>query len=221
MADAVPEIAWGALYAARRAAHARWPDHFRLPVRKSPGRVVASVCPPGGVVLDVGAGDRSLRDALARHAPGVTYRSLDPEPAAGPPHDYRALAEVREPVDVVACLEVLEHVPLAEGVALLRAAAAVLRPGGACVCSTPSVFTPGRFLRDATHRTPYAWDELAGVCALAGLTVESLCRTWNAPAVPRAIRLWLAAPLHRYLGSDFADSVCAVARRPAGGATAP
>ena len=213
MARVGEPLRWSELYAARRAAAGRWPSVFGLRVEKTPGRVVASVCSPGARVLDVGAGTGALREALARHAPGARYVGLDPDP--GTPHDLRALTQVTEPVDVAAVLEVIEHLTLDDGLALLRAVRAQLVPGGACVVSTPAIQTPGRFLRDATHQTPYAHDELAGVCTLAGFTVERLVRTWNAPALARAFRLWIAAPVHRYLGVDFAHSVCAVARRPA------
>ncbi len=189
----------------------RWPDPFRLPLVKSAARAIAAAAPPSGTLLDVGSGEGELREALARHAPGVRYRSLDPD--RGSRADARDLSEVREPVEAVALLEVIEHLPLGEGLDLLRRIARILRPGGLLFVSTPNVFMPGRYLRDATHRTPYAYDELGGVISLAGYAVESLQRTYNAPAVWRALRLWVAAPLHRYLGVDFAPSVLAVARR--------
>ena len=204
------------MYTARRAAAQRWPNLFTLPVAKSPGRVVAAVCREGWSVLDVGAGARGLQQSIAKHGPAVTYRSVDPDSAH--PHEFASLAEVvqvGETVDVVACLEVIEHLPLDEGLQLLRDITSVLKPGGVCVLSTPNVWTPGQFWRDATHVTPWAYDELAGACSLAGLEPAAVCRTWNAAALPRFVRLWLAAPLHRYLGVDFAHSICVTARKPA------
>ncbi len=204
--------AWSDLYRARRAVRETWPDPFRLPVVKSAARAIGAAAPAGGTILDVGAGEGDLREALAHHAPGIRYRSLEPDP--GNPADLRDLSEVREPVDAVALLEVIEHLALGEGLDLLRRVAVVLRPGGLLFVSTPNVFVPGRYLRDATHRTPYAYDELGGALTLAGYGVEAIYRTYNAPAVWRALRLWVAAPVHRYLGVDFAPSILAVARRP-------
>ena len=62
---------WAELYAARREAASRWPDVFRLPVRRTPGRVVAAACRSGAAVLDVGAGV--------------------PEPRAGPLHRHMTI----------------------------------------------------------------------------------------------------------------------------------
>ena len=204
---------WAELYAARREAASRWPDVFRLPVRRTPGRVVAAACRSGAAVLDVGAGERRLEQTLAQRAPGVVYRSMDIDRATT--QDYHDLGDVPEPVDLVALLEVIEHLPLEAGLELLRSVRRCLKPGGVLVVSTPAIHTPGRFLRDATHVTPYAHDELAGACALTGYSVEEVVRTWNGSALARFVRLWLAAPFHRYFGVDFAHSVCVVARNTA------
>jgi 2-polyprenyl-3-methyl-5-hydroxy-6-metoxy-1,4-benzoquinol methylase len=209
---------WSELYGARRKAAGRWPSVFRLPVAKSPGRVVAGVCEAGYSVLDVGAGARTLAASIAKHGPTVQYRSADPDPAH--PHEFASLAaviEAGETFDCVAALEVIEHLTLDAGLQLLRDISAVLKPGGVAVLSTPNIWTPGRFLRDATHITPWAYDELAGACSLAGLAPHAIHRTWNAAALPRFVRLWLAAPLHRYCGVDFTHSICVTARKPSAG----
>lgn len=206
-----PDPGWSELYGARRAVAARWPSVFHLPVARSPGRVVAAACRADWELLDVGAGARRLADSVAKHGPTVRYRSVDPDGAH--PHEFAALDDVPEPVDIIACLEVIEHLPLAEGRRLIETIATKLKPGGICVLSTPNVWTPGRFLRDTTHITPWAYDELGGACSLAGLAPTAICRTWNAAAIPRFVRLWLAAPLHRYLGVDFAHSICVTAQK--------
>lgn len=211
-----PGPGWSELYGARRAVAARWPSVFSLPVAKSPGRVVAAACREGWELLDVGAGERRLQASVAKHGPAVRYRSVDPDPAH--PHEFSALEQVPEPVDAVACLEVIEHLSLDDGRRLLTDIASKLKPGGVCVLSTPNVWTPGRFLRDATHVTPWAYDELAGACSLVGLNPIAICRTWNAALLPRLFRLCIAAPFHRYLGVDFAHSICVTAQKgPADG----
>jgi 2-polyprenyl-3-methyl-5-hydroxy-6-metoxy-1,4-benzoquinol methylase len=201
---------WSEIHAARRAAAARFGPLFRLPVRTRIHREAARVLGHGASVLDVGAGDRRVRDRLAALVPDLRYASLDPDPAGG--HDHASLEGAAEAYDAILLLEVLEHLPLGDGLALLRRLHERLRPGGLLVASTPNVAHPWAYLRDATHVTPYAHDELAGVLALAGFEVESLFRLYHAPWLRSVLRRVLAAPVHRLLGVDFAPGVGALAR---------
>jgi len=171
--------------------------------------VVLAETRPGDRVLEVGAGDRRLAPRIAAAAPGSTYRSVDPDPAH--PHDGRDLSEARGPFDLLVALELVEHFPEEEALAFLRRARGLLAPGGRIVLSTPDVFTPGRWHRDAGHRTPFSPWELAAYLEEAGFEVRSLARAYNAPFLARAARVWLLGWLHRLLGSDYAASVVAVA----------
>ena len=113
----------------------------------------------GKRVLDVGCGGGILAEAMARRAAKVTGIDLAARPlgvarlhaleAEVMNLDYRevaaeALAE-QSPgsFDVVTCMEMIEHVP--DPAALLRALAALLRPGGALFLSTLNR-TPASFL---------------------------------------------------------------------------
>jgi SAM-dependent methyltransferase len=93
---------------------------------------------PGSVVVDLGAGEATLRSRV-RHA---RYIAVD----RGIGHagwDYSALDVVADAsqvplrarsVDLVVCKQVLEHVP--EPIALLREVARILAPGGTLLLST-------------------------------------------------------------------------------------
>jgi 2-polyprenyl-6-hydroxyphenyl methylase / 3-demethylubiquinone-9 3-methyltransferase len=121
------------------------------------GRDPAAPTPLAGLrLLDIGCGAGLLTEPLARLGPNVV--GADPAEAniavarlhagqAGLAIDYRAataeaLAEAGESFDVVLAMEVVEHV--ADLAAFLRAAAAVLRPGGlmllATINRTPKAF---------------------------------------------------------------------------------
>ena len=100
------------------------------------GRIDA--VPANAVVLDLGAGEATLRT----RAPHARYIAMD----RGIGHagwDYSALDVVADAlsiplrahsVDMVVCKQVLEHVP--EPVTLLREVARILRPGGTLLLST-------------------------------------------------------------------------------------
>jgi len=131
-------------------------------------------------------------------------------------NDYRSLDVVTDRYDVVACLEVIEHLLPGDAVALLAAARERLAPGGRLVLSTPNVMNPTAFLTTLDHKTPFAWDELGGVLTLLGYRVRRMVRVQNDPVLRRLGR-WLVYPVHRMLGIDFARSIAVVAERNAGG----
>ncbi|HEX5694146.1 MAG TPA: bifunctional 2-polyprenyl-6-hydroxyphenol methylase/3-demethylubiquinol 3-O-methyltransferase UbiG [Arenimonas sp.] len=103
----------------------------------------------GVQVLDVGCGGGLLSEAMAAEGARVTALDLSPELVevarlhlleSGLDVDYRLqsveslAAEMPGRFDAVTCMEMLEHVP--DPAAVLRACAALLKPGGTLVLST-------------------------------------------------------------------------------------
>lgn len=155
----------------------------------------------GKRVLDVGCGGGILAEGMAARGARVTGIDLGEAPLkvaqlhlleTGREVDYRlvdaeALArEMPAAFDVVTCMELLEHVP--EPAAMVRACAALVRPGGWLFFSTINrnlksyVFAVIgaeyvlKLLPRGTH--DYARfirpSELAAGCRAAGLTVEGV-----------------------------------------------
>jgi 2-polyprenyl-3-methyl-5-hydroxy-6-metoxy-1,4-benzoquinol methylase len=202
-------LSWSELNDRRREVRERWPTIWRLPVIPRAARHAAAQVRPGDRVLDVGASDGRFGRKLPE---GARYETLDVDPRV--PADHRDLASVADgSFDVVACFETVEHLGLDEAFDLLRGIARVLRPGGLLFLSTPNVHHPWSYLRSATHRTPFCYDELGGLLALAGLPVERLFRCHHESVLKRVLRP-LALPLHLVLGVDYAKGILAVARRP-------
>lgn len=121
--------------------------HALNPVRLDYVRQRAALA--GAQALDVGCGGGLLSEALAKEGAAVTAIDLAPELIkvaklhrleSGAQVDYRlqpveALAEERPAsFDVVACMEMLEHVP--DPAAIIGACAALLKPGGRLFLST-------------------------------------------------------------------------------------
>jgi 2-polyprenyl-6-hydroxyphenyl methylase / 3-demethylubiquinone-9 3-methyltransferase len=134
---------------------ARWwdPNGDSRPLHDlNPARLgyIASFCPLAGVdALDVGCGGGLLSEAMAAAGARVTAIDLAPDVIevarlhlleSGLEVDYRLCAAetlaAEQPgrYDVVACMEMLEHVP--DPAAVIAACAALLKPGGRLVLST-------------------------------------------------------------------------------------
>jgi SAM-dependent methyltransferase len=203
-------LSWSLLYAARRAAAERFGKSvFSLPIRRRARDVLLSVVGDGMRVLEVGAGDRRMKESLERSRRGVVYESMDIDPQGG--HDHADLDDAHGPYDCVFAFEVVEHLAVEEIVPWLSRLAGLLRPGGKLVLSTPNTFYPPAFLRDATHRTPLCYDELAGLMTLARLDVERVVRIHHEPIHREILRRFVFGWLFRLMGIDFARQIVAVA----------
>ncbi len=202
---------WSRLNDARRRIRARWPTIWRLPVVPRSMRHAAARIAPGQRVLDVGASDGRFGRRLAA---GTVYETLDTDPLVRA--DHRSFADTPPGAfDVVTCFETVEHLTLAEACALLEGAAKALKPGGTLFVSTPNIFHPWAYLRSATHRTPFCYDELGGLIEMHGFAVDGLFRSHRDAALKAVVRR-IAYPLYRILGVDWAKSILVVARRQAG-----
>ncbi len=209
--SAGPELSWQELRAARDGVARRFPSPFRLPLVHRPTDVLYALLPGARRMLDVGAGDATRRERVRSRFPALEYVSVDPDPRAGA--DHTSLADVAGPFDVAALLEVVEHVPPATALELVRGVGALLRPGGSVVVSVPCTHTPGRFERDCTHVTPWAHDELGALLEMAGLRVTRIVRTYPGTFVRRLVRRAVLGPIGHAFGLDYAYSVTAAAVR--------
>lgn len=141
--------------------------------------------PRGAIAADVGAGDgqtgaRMLRDlgftvyACEKDAAKAELAAEFAEVAAC---DVRAWAPP-EPLDLVYCSELLEHLPPSDQPELLRSIRSWLRPGGFVVLSTPQRHSPVAVVERAYTRLrrkgPYNWWDPTHVGVLSRTRLEAL-----------------------------------------------
>jgi hypothetical protein len=96
---------------------------------------------------------------------------------------------------------------------MLRRTYDLLNGGGRLILTTPNIFNPSRFWRDATHRVAYCYDELGGFLLAQGFQIRDMYRTYSDAFHRFLFRVYVMAFLHRYLGVDFAKSILIVAEK--------
>ena len=208
------KIQWSPLFRSRDEVHRRYPRIWDLKILRKRFPLILTNIRDGDKLLDIGASHRQLEPRIKAHYPGVIYKSLDVD--RNQAHDFYSLDEVDETFDVVFLFEVIEHLELEEGMEMLGKIYALLREGGKLILTTPNVFNPSRFWRDATHKVAYCYDELGGILLGIGFRIISMYRTYNDAVHRFFFRVHIMAPLHRYLGIDFAKSILIVTGKGSG-----
>ena len=209
------QVEWSRLFRNRDAVHKRYPRIWDLGILRKRFPLMLEHIRDGDKLLDIGASNRHLEPRIKAHFPRVIYKSLDVDRSQA--HDFYSLDEVDEIFNVVFLFEVIEHLELREGVGMLSKIYSLLREGGRLILTTPNVFNPSRFWMDATHRVAYCYDELGGILLGRGFRIVSMYRTYNDAFHRFLFRVYIMAPLHRYLGIDFTKSILIVAQKESGG----
>lgn len=205
------ETEWSKLFQYRDRIHTRYREVWDIPLIKRRSEVLRGVLKDGARVLDVGAGMRSTKDEIARLGINVRYKSMDVDREND--HDFYDLGDVQETFDVVTLFEVIEHLSLPDGLAMLKRLADITAENGIIVLSTPNIFNPSRFMRDATHRTFYAYDEICGLLNLAGFEIKDVYRSFKDAIHRYILKVYLCRPLFRFLSIDYAYSIFVVAQK--------
>jgi len=208
-------ISWSKLFDYRDQIHEKYPEVWGLKILRKRFPLMVRNIRDGEKILDIGASNRNLEGRLKRHYPNLIYKSMDVDREQS--HDFYSLDEIQETFDVVFLFEVIEHLDLEDGVRLLKKVYDLLNEGGRLILTTPNVFNPSRFWRDATHRVAYCYDELGGLLLAQGFHIKAIYRTYSDAFHRYLFRLYVMAPLHRYLGVDFAKSILVIAERKENG----
>jgi len=204
-------FSWSKLFEYRDQIHHRYPEIWDLKILRKRFPLMVKTIQECDKVLDIGASNRNLQERLRRHFPRLIYKSMDVDREQF--HDFYGLEEIHESFDVIFLFEVIEHLSLEEGVHLLKRAHELLNEGGRLILTTPNVFNPSRFWRDATHKVAYCYDELGGLLLAQGFSITAMYRTYNDVFHRYFFRVFVMASLHRYLGIDFAKSILVVAEK--------
>jgi len=202
---------WSEQFQLRERVHRQYPEVWNLRIVRKRIPFILKYMTDGESVLDIGAYNRELEDRIKKYHPNILYKSMDIDPTYL--HDYSSFEEIEDKFDVVLLFEVIEHLDVAEGKEMVRNIYSLLNPGGRLIMTTPNVYTPGQYWKDASHKTPYHYEELGGILLAQGFHITAMYRTYNDPFFYYLFRVYLMFPLHRYLGIDFAKSILVLAEK--------
>jgi len=202
-------VPWSSLYEARREIQQRYRSIWDVPIAKRYSKVLFDLGSDGVSILEIGAGTKGLAQNIAKVWPNATYKSLDID--ATQAHDFYSLDDVTGEYDFICMFDVIEHVRPAKAYEILSTCKKFLKPGGRLCATTPNTFHPPTFLRDATHITPWCYDELGSLAIMSGFRVDELYRLYTDRLTGKLVHRVFLYPVHKALSIDFAKQIMIVA----------
>jgi predicted SAM-dependent methyltransferase len=202
---------WSSLFSYRDKIHRRYPEVWDVPLIKKRSHLLRGILRDGMNLLDIGAGMKGMKGEIENLGIKLSYKSMDVDKSNQ--HDYYDVDSINEKFDATIMFEVIEHMSLQEGLELLKKLYATTNERGIIILSTPNIFNPARYMRDATHQTFYAYDELCGLLNIAGFDVKEVYRSYNDAFHRYLCKVYLFGWLFRFLGIDYAYSIFVVGEK--------
>ena len=167
-------------------------------------------------LLDFGAGNLTIKNKFIKRGFKGEYLSLDHGQEFQ--HDYKNLQEVQGLFDGILFLDVIEHLPLEEGLELLVSLLEKLSPGGKLILQTPN----GRCIRnqlatDMTHKHIYNLKDLWAFSEAMGFPSKGYRVVFHPKKNNLKNRIlgfgskWVTTYL---LGCDYADNILLICKKP-------
>ena len=202
---------WGEQLLFREKVHQTYPNIWSLKIVRKRLPFILKYLKDGEALLEIGAFNRELGERIKKYYPHVQYKSMDIDPTYS--HDYSSLEEVKETFDMILLFEVIEHLDLEAGREMLAKIYRMLNRGGRVILSTPNIYTPGQYWKDASHRMAYHYEELGGLLLSQHFELAEACRLFSEPLSNFFMKVYLFSPIFRLLGIDFTKSILLVARK--------
>lgn len=162
-------------------------------------------------ILDIGAGQKCLKEALKIRHIDADYHSMDVTGASGEEYDFYDIESIVGQYDLIVMQEVIEHLPLETGLEYLRKAYELLSPKGFLVVTVPNMFRPVQFFTGFSHITHYPLPDLYAILRSIGFRGQAILRRVEIrPAglsIKQSVVLQIRKFLYRLMGFDWAHGV--------------
>jgi SAM-dependent methyltransferase len=208
----VSGIDWSQLYESRKSIAKSFGEIWQIPIARRYYNVLRTLGGGSTSLLEVGAGDRGLKPKMEAYWGPYEYTSCDIDSQYD--HDFNDIDEVEGEFDLICAFEMIEHVSLEDAHHIISQCYQLSVPGGQIALTTPNIYYPPGFLRDATHRTAFCYDELGGLLLICGYEVTAIYRLYHDSILKKLIKRVLMYPIFRALGIDFAHQIIVIGRKP-------
>lgn len=190
----------------------RWWDSLELcEVEK----VIFNYIEKQDVLLDIGAGDLKVTKKYQQAGYSGSYHTQDIGNEFE--YTYKNLSEITHKYSAILCLDVIEHLQLPEGLALIHQLNELLLPGGVLIVQTPN----GRCIRsplssDMTHVHCYNLDDLWAYLTCMQFAVKGyrvvfeLKKQTYIKNILNSVSRYI---ITRFLGLDYADNIVLVGKK--------
>ncbi len=167
-------------------------------------------------VLDIGAGDLRIKSKLQKFGFSGEYHTQD----VGNEYEYTYtnLDQIDRKYSAILCLDVIEHLPLQEGLLLIHKLIELLEIDGILILQTPNArCVRNPLISDMTHLHCYNLIDLWAYLTALGLKVDGYRVVFAIK--PQSWLQKVASILPKYLitrvlGLDYADNIMAIAYKP-------
>lgn len=162
-------------------------------------------------ILDIGAGEMYIKEALKIRHIEADYRSMDVSSESGKKYDFYDIAGIDGEYDLIIMQEVLEHLSLDTGLSYLRKAYELLSSQGFLVVTVPNIYRPVQFFIDFSHITHYPLPDLYAILRSIGFNGEAVLRRVEIRplglSTKHRIILQMRKLLYRLMGFAYAHGV--------------
>jgi hypothetical protein len=166
-------------------------------------------------ILDVGAGDLQIKSKF--QVAGYTGEYHTQDIGEEFIYDYKSLDEINRKYLAILCLDVIEHLTIDDGLALLHQLSSLLAPGGVMIVQTPN----GRCIRnplisDMTHLHCYNLPDLWAYLTCMKMKVEGfrvVLGSENSGYIQKILAIVSKYVITRIIGLDYADNIIVIAHK--------
>jgi predicted SAM-dependent methyltransferase len=166
--------------------------------------------------LDIGAGNKSLRESIIGEPFLGKYKSMDIDKSIS--HDFYSLEEITGTYDCVYMLNLLEHLQLDMALMYLQKAYDVLREGGVLVIAVPNIDHINHMWKhDITHVRQYPAKDLYAILRLMNFKGSiDIYRIYHRPyyhSIKSKILEILKIQLTKILEVDYTRDIMIIAQK--------